>query len=519
MNFAACSSFIQVDEADLYTVLCLPAPDGKYPVVLFRTPYDDAMSKMGDAEIQLIVLQQQREWLENGYAVVWQHCRGTGRSTGDCIPYRNERKDGLALQQWVRQQPFYNGEIYLCGGSYLSSVHYLTAPFAPDIRGAVLRIQDTERYNVCYRNGFFKCGLHGSWYVGMYKKKSLLQKNYTDESFQLLPMEDFSKTVFGEDSPDLDQTLAHPRRDDPFWQTPLGGSEAHNAVANAGIPILLTTGFYDIYTGGIFDMWNAMDDATRAISALAVCPYDHSCTETNQPVAFEHGRFEDVFGNYAIRWINSIRGKEAPPFEPGKVTYYRLFDGRWAVENFANGPQKIEIPLGQGEVSYLYNPYAPARFKGGLSGNFGGTAFQDVPNSRYDIKSFFSMPFPEDRFIKGKMKARLCVKSDCEDTCFYVRISLVQQQGAYGLRDDIQSISNFQTDYVPGSEVMLDFSFDEHAFRVRAGEQIRIDISSSAFPFYLRHTNQKGPFAQQRTAKIAHNTVVCEKSSVTLFAE
>ena len=60
MNFAACSSFIQVDEADLYTVLCLPAPDGKYPVVLFRTPYDDAMSKMGDAQIQLIVLQQQR---------------------------------------------------------------------------------------------------------------------------------------------------------------------------------------------------------------------------------------------------------------------------------------------------------------------------------------------------------------------------------------------------------------------------------------------------------------------------
>ena len=322
MNFAACSSFIQVDEADLYTVLCLPAPDGKYPVVLFRTPYDDAMSKMGDAEIQLIVLQQQREWLENGYAVVWQHCRGTGRSTGDCIPYRNERKDGLALQQWVRQQPFYNGEIYLCGGSYLSSVHYLTAPFAPDIRGAVLRIQDTERYNVCYRNGFFKCGLHGSWYVGMYKKKSLLQKNYTDESFQLLPMEDFSKTVFGEDSPDLDQTLAHPRRDDPFWQTPLGGSEAHNAVANAGIPILLTTGFYDIYTGGIFDMWNAMDDATRAISALAVCPYDHSCTETNQPVAFEHGRFEDVFGIYAIRWINSIRGKEAPPFEPGASVWF-----------------------------------------------------------------------------------------------------------------------------------------------------------------------------------------------------
>ena len=65
----------------------------------------------------------------------------------------------------------------------------------------------------------------------------------------------------------------------------------------------------------------------------------------------------------------------------------------------------------------------------------------------------------------------------------------------------------------------MDFSFDEHAFVIKKGERLRIDVSSSAFPLYVRHTNNRGLFALQTTAKIAHNTVICEKSSITLLIE
>ena len=57
---------------------------------------------------------------------------------------------------------------------------------------------------------------------------------------------------------DFDEILRHPDRDDPFWHTRFGGGEAHEAIKNAGIPILLVTGFYDIYTGGVFDMWRGL---------------------------------------------------------------------------------------------------------------------------------------------------------------------------------------------------------------------------------------------------------------------
>ena len=65
----------------------------------------------------------------------------------------------------------------------------------------------------------------------------------------------------------------------------------------------------------------------------------------------------------------------------------------------------------------------------------------------------------------------------------------------------------------------MDFSFDEHAFVIKKGEKLRIDVSSSAFPHYVRHTNNKGLYSIQTTAKIAHNTVICDKSTLTLFVE
>ena len=36
---------------------------------------------------------------------------------------------------------------------------------------------------------------------------------------------------------------------------------------------------------------------------------------------------------------------------------------------------------------------------------------------------------------------------------FYVRLSLVKAEGYYGLRDDINQISSFCADYVPGEDV------------------------------------------------------------------
>ena len=193
-----------------------------------------------------------------------------------------------------------------------------------------------------------------------------------------------------------------------------------------------------------------------------------------------------------------------------------MFDQAWCCDDFYTANRYKKFVLGEGTVTYQYNPDDPATFKGGLSANFGGNVWQDPPNLRSDIITLYTPEFTEDTYVKGKIRAKLTVKTNCEDTCFYVRISLCKPEGDYGLRDDINQISNLSDEYIPNTEVEMDFSFDEHAFVIKRGEKLRIDISSSAFPLYVRHTNNKGLFTQQTTTRIADNSVDLEHSYIEL---
>ena len=507
--------YVEANGVHFFIVVCLPDNLKQAPTFIMRTPYNVYSEEMTDEEVAQKIEKDRKHFLDAGYAFVYQHCRGKGRSDGTFVPYLYEREDGLALQEWVRKQPFYNGEIFLGGGSYNSAVHLATAPFAKDIKGVVIEVMDSDRYNPSYRNGFYKSGLQGWWYAQVYKNKKSVQKNYVPESFNMMPLSDFSLTVFGERAENFDEILRHPDKNDAFWNTKAGCAEYRGALDHANIPVLLVTGFYDIFVGGIFEMWKNMDASTRAKSAFVVHPYNHDCKPESSPVRFENASLSEKFGNHYLRWIEFVRGKEASPVDLGKVTYYSLFGNTWATDDFSEGEKSQSFTLGKGEKSYVYNPYSPASFKGGLSCNFGGTDWQDAPNSRYDIISVYTPEFTEDTLIKGKIKANLKVRSTAEDTCFYMRLSLVKPEGDYGLRDDINQISNFTQSYTPGSEMDMYFEFDPLAVVVKKGEKIRMDISSSAFPHYVAHKNKKGLFSEHTTATVATNTVVLDLSTIT----
>ena len=518
IDYSADYTYIISKDAKLFTAILLPNGKEQFPTVVIRTPYVDALETLTEKEICVQYMRENIKWLEHGYAVVVQHCRGRGKSDGDCIPYINERDDSHALYSWMRNQSFYNGELFLKGGSYLASVHYCAAPFDDDIKGAIFGVQDSERYNICYRNGFLKKGLHGNWYVGMYKAKSKMKKHYTSGSFETLPLSDFTKAVFSEPSADFDEMLRSPKPTDPFWSTHNGGTDARGATDNIGFPALFTTGFYDIYTGGIFDMWKKMSAESRENCALVVSPYDHGDSFNEATgIAFPNGKRTEQFGaDYEIKWFEHIRKNGKSPFEKGKITYYNLFENHWHTDDFKAPEAIVSLPLGNETVTYTYNPFDPPRFKGGLSCNFGGGVFQDKPNSRHDILSIYTAPVENGIFVKGKMLAKLRVSSDCEDTCFYVRISIEKERGDFGLRDDITSLCYQIGDYVPNTLVDFTFSFDEHAFLIKKGERLRVDIASANAEHYVRHTNQKGLYSEQSTAKIAHNTVYLQDSTLIL---
>lgn len=521
LTYYGYNEYVESGGYKLYTAVMLPSKEGKYPTVIKRNPYVNPTTEFSDEKLLMMYMAENEKWLRRGYAVVFQHCRGRGKSEGECEPFVNEREDGLNLQDYVRKQSFYNGEIFLWGGSYCCEVHYATAPFAEDIKGAVLRVRDTERYSFFYRNGHCKVSLGADWYVTeMYKVRNGITKNYSKNTFNTLPLSDFTKTVYGESVPDFDEYFRHPSQDDPFWDTHLGGGKERYALRDVKIPVLIETAWYDIFEGGIFDMWQDMTDDAKSRCAFVVSAYDHGDTPSSSPIPLPKASRAEQFGaEYDVDWCDYVLGKREAPIEPGKVTYYNMFINTWSTDDFYTAKENMKFPLGEKSVTYTYNPFDAPSFPGGLSSNFGGVAFENSLGSRYDVINIYTDTFKENVLVKGNMKAKLVVSSDCEDTDFYIRISIAKDGGDYGIREDIHSISEFCPDYKPGDKVEIDFTFDEHAFMVKTGEKLRIDIASADSNNYVRHTNMKGHYFYQTTAKVAHNTVYLNESHLEIPIE
>lgn len=110
--------------------------------------------------------------------------------------------------------------------------------------------------------------------------------------------------------------------------------------------------------------------------------------------------------------------------------YYRAFENKWQNDFLGTKTESLTVPLGSGTLVFNYDPTDPPAFKGEgcLAENF---------DDRKDVVSVQTPPFPKDTFVKGEMKLKLSVESNCQDTSFYVRISIKKPQYTYGLRHDI----------------------------------------------------------------------------------
>ena len=477
--------YLNFDGEEFFTIVLLPEREGKFPTVVCRSPYVKHTRDMTEDAVLHEYSESMRRWLERGYAVVYQHCRGQGKSTGAFVPYVHEREDGLALREWIREQSFYNGELYLLGASYTASLHYATAPFEADVKGAVLEVQDGERYRLWYRNGQMRRG-HANWHFGLYKDKCGLNKSFGMRSFSELPLAELSERVLGERAEDFEQMLAAASPDHPFWQTRFGGADARDAVTDANIPILLTTGYNDFYIGGVFRMWERMSARTKQMSALLVSPYNHGDGYHKElGVPFPGGQRREAFGkDYPIAWFDHIRRGTPLPFPTGVITYYRAFENAWESDFYKTPTKPLTLPLGQETVSFTYDPTQPPSFReeGGVAEDF---------DRRGDVVTVHTLYFEQDTFVKGRMRMKLAVESSCADTSFYVRISVEKKQYTYVLRHDITSLCYQLGDDRKNGVAELDFSFDEYAFLIQKGERLRIDISSTDQNTYVCHTNKK----------------------------
>jgi predicted acyl esterase len=88
--------------ADIYR----PKADGKFPVLLVRTPYD----KTNEGYFGM-------KGAARGYVVVEQDVRGRFASDGEWYTFKNELNDGYDTVEWAAQLPYANGKVGMFGAS------------------------------------------------------------------------------------------------------------------------------------------------------------------------------------------------------------------------------------------------------------------------------------------------------------------------------------------------------------------------------------------------------------------
>jgi uncharacterized protein len=128
-----------------------PAGEGRFPVLVYRTPYSRR-----EAPPDPLVLAAVRR----GYAVVLQDVRGRYGSEGIFDPYRQERRDGYDTIEWAARQPWSNGAVGTFGLSYPGAVQWLAAvERAPSLRAMVPAMTYSKPESFWYQGGVWD----GSW--------------------------------------------------------------------------------------------------------------------------------------------------------------------------------------------------------------------------------------------------------------------------------------------------------------------------------------------------------------------
>ena len=132
-----------------------PKTEGRFPVILQRTPYGRPDGNWGEA----------RRYVGAGYVMVVQDCRGRGKSEGVWDPFRYEAEDGFDTQEW--DGPAGRGATGKSGrraGSYVGWTQWAPSPKASRYLKAMAPIVPfANAYEMAYPGGAFQLGLLMGW--------------------------------------------------------------------------------------------------------------------------------------------------------------------------------------------------------------------------------------------------------------------------------------------------------------------------------------------------------------------
>ena len=214
------------------------------------------------------------------------------------------------------------------------------------------------------------------------------------------------------------------------------------------------------------------------------------------------------------------------PLPQTRWTKYFLHSGGKA--NSASGDGSLStLPPGSGGAAfdtYTYDPAKPTRspFTGGHLED--GAADTRKSSSGPDVLVYTTPPLEEEVEVTGPITAKLYAASSARDTDWMVRLIDVQPDGFSAMlcegvmrarHRDPERDGNFNPDKLSVIEPNQVYEYTIEFWRATAnafakGHRVRIEISSSYFPYYLPNLNTGADNIGLQT-----HSVVAQQSSCT----
>ncbi len=533
------------DGVNLYADIYRPAREGKYPVIVSRTPYS---TERFPSSFTSAVFFARR-----GYVYVFQDVRGRHESEGRWEPFRDDIEDGYDTVEWAAKQPWSNGKVGMEGGSYLGHVQWRAAQARPPHLVTIFpRVASTSIYHDWITvNGGWRLAFNFGW--GPVRQESRIMQNpgpHTvavgpggigyDKVVWHLPLDAMQELV-GRDAQFYRDWLAHPDYDD-YWRNL--NVEEHFETIN--VPVHTMGGLFDIFEQGTLRGYAGVSkkgatEEARQGSHMVIGPWEHGVSQQVGDMDWGEAAIVDT-NALALRWFDYwLQGldnglSDEPPVKifvmgrnewryeheyPLARTAYKplyLLSGGKANGSHGDGGLSWRKPSG-GAASdqYRYDPGNPVPSLGGA--NCCGVATSSGPRDqrpiehRSDVLVYTTGVLQEEVEVVGPVKLVLHASSSAVDTDFVAKLIDVYPDGrsinvAEGiLRARHRNGLSRQELMQPGQAYELQIDMIGTANLFRNGHRIRVHVTSSHFPQFARNLNTGQPYGTSDVMRVAEQTI------------
>lgn len=469
------------DGVRLVTDIYRPARDGapaegKFPVLLERTPYDRGRSRAGEY------------FARRGYVVVVQSVRGRYGSEGRWTMLHDDDRDGFDTAQWILKQPWCDGGIGTMGTSYAGGTqHAMAIANAPGLKAMlpVDALSNTGYYGMRHNGAFELRFFNWIFTHGNAASSNTLAGQEPD------PARRAAIQHMAEQIPDylrnlplrpgmtplrmmpeyeawLVEAMRHGENDD--WWKKLPTSVVDRIPEYKDIPVFHVTGWYDSWGSQVANLnYPALSKAKKSLHKLIIGPWTHGGQTESYAGEAEFGRDAGLdFNSLRLRWFdrwlkNTPNQIEAEPpvriFVMGSGDGRRTPEGRVFVGGYWRDEQEWPIARTRPTVFYFQSggglseqkppETAPTRFEfdprnpvptiGGNVSSAGILMFPGAfdqrcrPNlftckdqlplsARRDVAVFQTPPLDGDLEVTGSVEVQLYASTSAPDTDFTAKL-------------------------------------------------------------------------------------------------